>query len=115
MVSETLAADRRAQLTKERRDAYFAALRVAEIDVRRLKYKQNSETEKLHLIDQYWSKSKRAEMSAEALIAVHTFGSSEARLFAEAWRDATEVEDLEEMRRLIHGFRELTRSEMLTL
>ncbi|MEU1890826.1 hypothetical protein [Streptomyces pristinaespiralis] len=113
MVDETRAADRRAQLTQERRDAYFAALRVAEVDVRRLKYKQNNETEKLGLIDQYWTRSKRAEISAEALIAVHTFGSPQARLLAEAWRDAAEAEDMAEMKRLVHEFRELTRSELL--
>lgn len=85
----------------ERRDAYFSALRVAVLDVRRLRYEQASEAEKLREVEQYWTKTKRIEMSMEALIALHAFGSDDARQFAEAWRAATETDDLDLMRQLV--------------
>ncbi|MEU1013555.1 hypothetical protein [Streptomyces sp. NPDC005890] len=112
MVAQSREAERHTYLRKERRDAYFEALRVAVLDVRRLRYERSGKTEKLREVEQYWTKTKRIEMSMEALIALHAFGSEEARRFAEAWQVATEANDLDTMQRLVREFGELMRTEL---
>ncbi|ANP53092.1 hypothetical protein AVL59_29290 [Streptomyces griseochromogenes] len=112
MVAQSREAEQHTYLRKERRDAYFEALRVAVLDVRRLRYERAGKTEKLREVEQYWTKTKRIEMSMEALNALHAFGSNEARQFAEAWRVATEADDLDTMQRLVEQFRELMRAEL---
>ncbi|MFD7815524.1 hypothetical protein ACFV6E_21710 [Streptomyces sp. NPDC059785] len=112
MVARTQAAEQDAYLRTERRDAYFAALRVAVLDVRRLRYEREGKRRKLREVERYWTKAKRVEMSMEALAAVHAFGSDEACHFAEAWRVATEVDDLDAMQRLVVEFRSVMRAEL---
>lgn len=112
MVTQSQEAEQRSYLRKERRDAYFAALRVAVLDVRRLQYERARKVRKLREVERYWTKTKRIEMSMEALNAVHAFGSDEARQFAAAWRVATEADDLGTMQRLVEQFRELMRAEL---
>ncbi|RAJ70556.1 hypothetical protein K377_07966 [Streptomyces sp. PsTaAH-137] len=111
MVDRSQTAERRSYLRIQRRDAYFSALRVAVLDVRRLRYEQTGKTDKLDEVEQYWTKTKRIEMSMEALISVHAFGSNEARQFLEEWRAATEADDLAFMQQLVEQFRELIRGE----
>jgi hypothetical protein len=112
MVAQSREAEQRSHLRKERRDAYFEALRVAVLDVRRLRYERSGKTEKLREVEHYWTKTKRIEMSMEALIALHAFGSEEARHFAEEWQVATEANDLDTMQRLVRQFGELMRTEL---
>ncbi|WP_329138145.1 hypothetical protein [Streptomyces sp. NBC_00670] len=112
LVAQSQQAEQRAYLRKERRDAYFAALRVAILDVRRLRYGQARKVRKLREVERYWTKTKRIEMSMEALIALHAFGSDDARRFATEWRVATEADDLDTMQRLVGQFRELMRLEL---
>ena len=112
MVEQSQTSERGARLLKERRDAYFAAMRVVELDIRRVRYKREGETDKLEQLDQYWTKSKRVEMNTEALIGLHAFGSEEARGFAETWRVAAEVENLAAMQALAQQFRQQMASEL---
>ncbi|MER6209095.1 hypothetical protein [Streptomyces sp. NPDC001642] len=112
MVEQSQTSERRARLLKERRDAYFAAMRVVELDIRRVRYKKDEEADKLEQLDQYWTKSKRVEMNTEALIGLHAFGSEEARGFAETWRIAAEAEDLAAMQALAQQFRHQMASEL---
>ncbi|MBC2907949.1 hypothetical protein [Streptomyces cupreus] len=112
MVDQAQSAERRARLQKERRDAYFAAMRVVDLDIRRVRYKQQGKFRRLEQVEQYWTKSKRVEMSAEAEIALHAYGSDEARDFAEAWRVAAEGEDLAAMQELAENFRSQMRIEL---
>ncbi|WP_280887518.1 hypothetical protein [Streptomyces sp. LBL] len=112
MVAQSREAEQRTYLRKERRDAYFAALRVAVLDVRRLRYEHARKVRKLREVERYWTKTKRIEMSMEALIALHAFGSDEARQFSVAWRVATEANDLDTMQRLVEQFRALMRVEL---
>ncbi|MFF2202002.1 hypothetical protein [Streptomyces sp. NPDC058145] len=112
MVAQSHEAEQRTYLRKERRDAYFAALRVAVLDIRRLRYERARKVRRLRKVERYWTKTKRIEMSMEALIALHAFGSAGARQFAEAWRVAAETDDLDTMQQLVQQFSELMRVEL---
>ncbi|WP_433918776.1 hypothetical protein OIE50_19905 [Streptomyces canus] len=112
MVEQSQTSERRAHLLKERRDAYFAAMRAVELDIRRVRYKKEGEADKLEQLDQYWTWSKRIEMYTEALIGLHAFGSEEARGFAETWRVVAEAEDLAAMQALAQQFRQQMASEL---
>ncbi|WP_143688221.1 hypothetical protein [Streptomyces sp. 3214.6] len=87
-------------------------MRAVELEIRRLRYEREGENAKLDQINQYWTKSKRVEMNMEALIALHAFGSEEARRFAEAWRLAAGSEDLAAMQDLARQFRQQMASEL---
>lgn len=112
MVDQAQVVERRSSLLRERRDAYFAVMRAVELEIRRLRYEREGENAKLDQINQYWTKSKRVEMNMEALIALHAFGSEEARRFAEAWRLAAGSEDLAAMQDLARQFRQQMASEL---
>jgi hypothetical protein len=112
MVDQSQAAEHRARLQKERHDAYFAAMRVVDLDIRRVRYKQEEMLGALAQIEQYWTKSKRVEMYTEAEIALYAYGSDEVRGFAEAWRVAVEDEDLGAMQELADRFRSQMRAEL---
>ena len=112
MVAQSQKGEQRTYLRKERRDAYFAALRIAVLDMRRLQYERARKVRKLREVERYWTRTKRIEMGMEALNAVHAFGSDEARQFAAAWQVATEADDLVTMQQLVEQFRELMRAEL---
>jgi hypothetical protein len=50
MVEQSQASERQARLLKERRDAYFAAMRAVELDVRRVRYTREGEADKLERV-----------------------------------------------------------------
>ncbi|GGV72301.1 hypothetical protein GCM10010277_84990 [Streptomyces longisporoflavus] len=112
MVSQSQQAEQRAHLLKERRDAYFAVMRAAHLELQRLEYKRTAQTSKLHELEQYWTTERRIEMSADALIGLFTFGSDEARGFIYEWREATDSDDLGRMNDLADRFRALVKSEL---
>ncbi|MFM9699187.1 hypothetical protein [Streptomyces europaeiscabiei] len=112
MVRESREAERQARLTQERRDAYFAALRVLDLERRRAKYKNEGKTEKIEQIEIYWTKGKRIEMTTDALNALHAFGSAEVQRRAAEWSVAIEEGDHEVMREVVVQFREQMRIEL---
>ncbi|WP_217179148.1 hypothetical protein [Streptomyces sp. AC495_CC817] len=112
MVRESREAERQVRLTQERRDAYFAALRVVDLETRRVKYKNQGNEDKLRQVEEYWPKSKRIEMIADALNALHAFGSDEARRHAVAWGAALEEGDHQKMGDVIEQFRAQMSSEL---
>jgi hypothetical protein len=89
----TREAERQMWLLRERRDAYLAALRVIDLDMRRAWYKRDGKMDKLEQLDRFWPKGERVRMSMEALIGVNTFGSDRARAFAAEWAAALEADD----------------------
>lgn len=70
---------------QERREAYFAALRAADLDFRRKRYKRQGKQDKLAEIDHTWPKGERARMEMDAHIAVETFGSEQVRELLGQW------------------------------
>ncbi|MEJ8670358.1 hypothetical protein WKI71_23840 [Streptomyces sp. MS1.AVA.1] len=112
MVRASREAERQARLTQERREAYFAALRVLDLERRRAKYKNQGKAEKLQQIETYWTKGKRIEMTTDALNALYAFGSAEVQHRATEWSAAVEEGDHEVMREVVAQFREQMRSEL---
>jgi len=106
---ETAARDRLAQ---ERREAYFAALRAAEVNLRRRRYEQEGEQAKLTEIDQTWPKGKRVEMEMNAVIAVKTFGTPQARQLLGQWSEAMCDEDEQRIRATYDAMVDLARREL---
>ena len=112
MLAHAQESERRSELTKERRDAYVAALLVIELDLRRMRYKLSGKAEKLDEIDRYWSKGRRAEMTMEAIVAVSTFGSAQAQQFANQWRTAVESGDETALQAAAHRIQQQVRHEL---
>lgn len=100
-----------AKLLDERRNAYISTLRVAELDLRRERYKRDGETEKLNEIESKWPKSARVEMTHEALILIELFGSTEARSLVATWQAASQIND-EQARSAYNDFRAMSRREL---
>jgi hypothetical protein len=102
----------RDRLAQERREAYFAALRAAEVSLRRKRYERQGKHAKLAEIDQTWPKGKRVEMEMDAVIAVESFGTPQARHLLGQWRDAVADEDEQRMRATRDAMVDLVRREL---
>ncbi|MGK8501880.1 hypothetical protein [Nocardia asiatica] len=105
--TEELAAQSRTM--QERREAYFAALRAADLDLRRTRYKR---LDKLAEIDHTWPKGERARMAMDAQIAVETFGSPQARQLLGQWTAAVIDDEEPRMRAVYNALIELARHEL---
>ncbi|MEU5955522.1 hypothetical protein [Streptomyces sp. NPDC047525] len=112
MVAQSQQAEQYARLRNERRDAYFAVMRAAYLELQRLEYEQTNQTARLHELEQYWTTERRIEMSVDALIGLFAFGSDEAREFIYEWREAADGDDLTRMNDLAERFRDLVKSEL---
>jgi hypothetical protein len=102
----------RARLLSERRAAYFGVLGVAELDLRRDKYRRDGELVKLRQIEERWPKAERVSMARDATLAVEVFGSEEARGLVERWRSEVESDDSEAMIDAYRAFLDLCRREL---
>jgi hypothetical protein len=106
---ETASRDR---LTQERRDAYFAALRAAELTWRRTRYERQGEQDKVAEFDETWPRGKRIEMEIDAVIAVYTFGTPQARQLLERWREALGNGDEQRVHSAWDAMADLARREL---
>ncbi|GAA5105381.1 hypothetical protein [Nocardia iowensis] len=96
----------------ERREAYFTALRAADLNLRRKRYARQGKAAKLAEIEQTWTKSERVRLEMDAGIAVATFGSPRARELMAAWNRASNDEDEQQMRTAYLAFVDLARQEL---
>ncbi|MEU1237896.1 hypothetical protein ABZ399_27345 [Micromonospora aurantiaca] len=112
MTEISLAAERQAWLLKERRDAYLAALRVIDLDLRRSRYRREGKQDKLEQVESFWPKVERVRMSMEALIGVNMFGSGAARRLADEWAVALESDDEAEPARVMRHIQDQLRREL---
>jgi hypothetical protein len=101
-----------AKLLDERRSAYISVLRVAELDLRRARYKSRGQTDKLAEIESKWPKGARVEMTHEAVILVELFGSDEARRLVATWQAASQPEHEQQMQSAYEAFRVMARREL---
>jgi hypothetical protein len=101
-----------ARRDSDRQNAYISIMRVAELDLRRNRYRREGETEKLAQIEAKWTKPDRAAMSQEATILIELYGSSEARSLVRAWQSAVHDDDYDRMNLLYNEFCELAREEL---
>ncbi|MGW1608956.1 hypothetical protein ACWCQZ_06030 [Streptomyces sp. NPDC002285] len=112
MLVHTQQAERRAQLWHERREAYFGALRVIDLDLRRERYKELGMLDKLHEVEGHWTKVKRVELTTEAATALWAFGSDHVRDLAARWIIASDADNVAEMRQIALQFRAAVRQEL---
>ncbi|MGW1530971.1 hypothetical protein [Streptomyces aureus] len=112
MLVLTQQAERRARLWQERREAYFGALRVIDLDLRRERYKELGQLNKLYEVEGHWTKVKRVELTTEAATALWAFGSDPVRELAAHWIRASDADDVTEMRRIALEFRAAVRREL---
>ncbi|MFI7680131.1 hypothetical protein [Actinophytocola sp. NPDC049390] len=106
---ESAARDRLAQ---ERRDAYFAALRSAAVTLERMRFQRKGEHAKLAEIDQTWPRGTRSEMAMDAVIAVETYGTLQARLLLRKWMHAAADDDEQRLRATRDAMVDLVRREL---
>jgi hypothetical protein len=88
---------------QERREACFAALRAAELSLRRMRYERQGKLVKLAEIEQTWPKGERARMEMDAVIAVETFGTPQTQALLRRWREAAADEDEQRMNDAYHA------------
>ena len=65
----------RQRVREERREAYFAVLRLASVNAYREKYERRGDTAKLQEISELWPRSERRRMVIEADIGLEVYGS----------------------------------------
>lgn len=98
LLSQTQDFDAREPMLRDRRDAYLAALRCIDLDLRRRRYELEGRFTDLQQIEQLWPKAERVRMKNEALVSVNAFGSLQLIAFADEWCSArASVDD-----RLLH-------------
>jgi hypothetical protein len=102
----------RDRLVQDRREAYFAILRAGEVSLRRKRYEREGKTAKLAEIEKTWPKGERVRMEMDAVIAVETFGSPQARELLRQWAHAITDEDEQLVRAARNAMLELTRREL---
>jgi hypothetical protein len=73
------------RVREERREAYFAVLRLAYINSYRQKYERRGDDVHLHQVEERWPRSERLRMVVEADIALGVYGSEEAREAVAEW------------------------------
>ncbi len=112
MLAQTQQAERRARLWHERREAYFGALRVIDLDLRRERYKELGMLDKLREVEGHWTKAKRVELTTEAATALWAFGSDRVRDLATRWITASDADNVAEMRQIALEFRATVREEL---
>lgn len=112
MLARTQQAERRARLWHERREAYFGALRVIDLDLRRERYKELGMLDKLREVEGHWTKAKRVELTTEAATALWAFGSDQIRDLAARWISASDADNVAEMRQIAIEFRATVRQEL---
>ncbi|MGW7542581.1 hypothetical protein ACWGKQ_15925 [Streptomyces sp. NPDC054770] len=100
---------RKQQLVHERRDAYFALLRVGELNLRRRRYARRGMQAEL---EQTYATGVRVQMEMDAVIAVETYGSPEARRLLREWGDAVTRDDEQGMRAAYQAMNDLARQEL---
>lgn len=103
---------RHSTLVKEKREAYFAALRVADLDLRRQRYEREGKQAKLEAIESTFPKGERVRMSAEATIGLAVFGSKEARVIAAEWSEAADRGDWDQLAAFYDRLLNLMRHEI---
>lgn len=69
----------------DRREAYLALLRFAQVDMRRVKYRRDGKTQKLAELEEKWPKGERVAMSIEAEIAADAFCDDKTRRLVDKW------------------------------
>ncbi|MCX5009207.1 hypothetical protein OHB05_42590 [Streptomyces sp. NBC_00638] len=112
MLARTQQAERRARLWQERREAYFGALRVIDLDLRRERYKELGQLQKLQEVEGHWTKVRRVELTTEAATALWAFGSDTVRDLAARWITASDADNVAEMRQIALEFRAAVRREL---
>jgi hypothetical protein len=99
----------RDRVMQERRNAYFAALELASIDLRRIRYERKGEEQKLAEVEHKWPKRDRVQMAIQATTALEVYGSPPARDFLRQWQKAMSEKELNKVYR---GALALFRSEL---
>lgn len=97
---------------RERRDAYIATLRITNLDIQILSYREANNAAKLHEMDEVWPKGERYRLAMEASIAVDAFGSPEAVEWQRSSNKSYANKNLEEMRAHYRGFLIIARKEL---
>ncbi|WP_405973309.1 hypothetical protein OG496_31370 [Streptomyces sp. NBC_00988] len=108
------ATENQRSVRRERREGYFEALRMIELDLRIATYRAQSCTEELEALESSWPSSRRLEMSVEAKMVVQIFGSGEVRLLTTEWEEVAREGDVEKMEAVAERFRSQVRSELLS-
>ncbi|UJW28748.1 hypothetical protein L3Q67_26160 [Saccharothrix sp. AJ9571] len=114
MTRRTEEAAARDRLMQERREAYFAAMLVAELGLRRRRYEREGKAGKLAELDQTWPKAKRVQMEMDAVIGLETYGSPQARELLGRWSEAAADEDEAWIRAVRDAMVDLARQELGT-
>jgi hypothetical protein len=102
----------RTRMTEEQRSAYFAALELASIELRRARYAREGKDDKLAEVEQKWPKRERVHMSMQSRTRIEVFGSKASREFVRRWDHATDEEDEESLKRIYEEGLALVRREL---
>lgn len=115
MMKSTRQAERRTYLLRERRAAYFEALRVVEFDLHVARYRAHGRNEKLQALEQHWPDARRIELTMNAQVTTNMFGSQEVRQLASQWTTAVRSGELPQLEHLADRLREQIRIELQAL
>lgn len=110
LASRAEEAAKESRLWKERRDAYFALLQFARVEIRRARYKRESES-KLAELEEKWPKRERISLETSAITAVGIFGSDAAREILENWQAAGPGDYETRLKGFYRAFEQLVRRE----
>ena len=98
----------------ERRNAYLAVLRMARLDMQRMRYDERGEASKLEEVDRTWPKGERVRLVIEAKIGVEAFGSPAARALVDRAVDVYAAKSEEAYRAVYEQFLVIVRRELGT-
>lgn len=101
-------------MREDRREAYFAVLRLAYINSYRQKYKRRGDEVHLRQVEERWPRSERAHMMVEADIALEVYGSEDARQGVAEWTALDDPHDPDAYQRFYEQFLAIFRRDLGT-
>lgn len=102
----------RQRVRDERREAYFAVLRLASINSYREKYERRGDTAKLDEVNELWPRSERRRMVVEADIALEAYGTEEARQLVAEWSGLDDPHETDAYERFYERFFSVCRRDL---
>jgi len=97
---------------EERREAYFAVLRLAYINSYRQKYERRGDEVHLRQVEERWPRSERLRMLVEADIALEVYGSEGAREAVAEWTALDDPHDGDAYERFYQRFLSICRRDL---
>jgi hypothetical protein len=100
------------RVREERREAYFAVLRLAYINSYRQKYERRGDEVHLRQVEERWPRSERLRMVVEADIALEVYGSQGAREAVAEWTALDDPHDGDAYERFYERFLNICRRDL---